>query len=266
MPLDHITIHHTVWNGVAGRLPEISCEENDDGPGHSNCAGHALSIELANNVLWDASDPIWFNHCTGNNQGNDCPASPATFSLALNLVGNVLVRRSSADPDAPLVEPSVYTHPRGAVYSAGNLLLRGSGSPVAANGKATAQQHHDFPNVTYTQATSLVQELARTAGAWPRDPMDKRLSGYLSRPIDARPPAWRDGNGVDVGDALESNAPGAPNVDSDRDGMPDSWETSHGMDPRTDDATATGRAQACAAGYTAIECYINERADQLVTN
>jgi hypothetical protein len=80
MPLDRITIHHTVWNGVAGRLPEISCEENADGPGVSNCAGHTLNIELSNNVLWDVSDPIWFNHCTGNNEGNDCPQAPKTFA------------------------------------------------------------------------------------------------------------------------------------------------------------------------------------------
>jgi hypothetical protein len=123
LPLDRLTIHHTVWNGVAGRLPEISCEENGDGPGKSNSAGHVLNIEIANNVLWDASDPIWFNHCVGNNEGNDCPTATRTFALALNLVGNVMARRSTADADAPLVEPAVYTHRGGAVHSADNLLV-----------------------------------------------------------------------------------------------------------------------------------------------
>jgi pectate lyase len=265
MPLDRITIHHTVWNGVAGRLPEISCEENGDGPGKSNCAGHTLAIELVNNVLWDASDPIWFNHCTGNNAGNDCPASPSTFSLALNLVGNVLVRRSSADPDAPLVEPSVYSHPRGAVYSADNLLLRGAGAAIAANGPSKTKARHAFPAVSVTPATSLVAALAKSAGAWPRDPMDQRLSSYLTRPIDARPASWRDGNGVDVGDALQVNrAPAGARPDADGDGMPDAWETQHGLDPRVADGSALGRVPGCANGYAALECYVNELADSLV--
>ncbi len=264
LPLDRITIHHTVWNGVAGRLPEISCEENGDGPGKSNCAGHVLNIELANNVLWDASDPIWFNHCTGNNEGNDCPTATKTFALSLNLVGNVMVRRASADADAPLVEPAVYTHRGGSVHSADNLLLRGTAA-APANGSGKSAPRHPFPAVTYTPASAVVALLARTAGPWPRDRMDERLASYLVKPIDARPAAWRNGRGVDAGDAIPAAGPSpAPPLDSDGDGMPDAWETAHGLDPRTADGAALGRAKGCNAGYAALECYVNELADARV--
>ncbi len=264
LPLDRITIHHTVWNGVAGRLPEISCEENGDGPGKSNCGGHVLNIELANNVLWDASDPIWFNHCTGNNEGNDCPTATRTFALSLNLVGNVMARRAGADPDAPLVEPAVYTHHGGSVHSADNLLLRGSAA-TPANGTGRSAPRHAFPAVSYTPASAVVALLARTAGPWPRDRMDERLASYLVKPIDARPVAWRNGRGVDAGDSVTPTAPSpALPLDSDGDGMPDAWETSHGLDPRSADAGALGRAKGCNAGYAALECYVNELAEARV--
>ncbi len=263
LSLDAITIHHTVWNGVAGRLPEMSCEENDDGPGKSNCTGHVLSIELSNNVLWDASDPIWFNRCTGNNAGNDCAPTAPSFALRLNLVGNVMVRRGSADPDGPSAEGALYTHPGGSVYAADNLLGRGAAAPAAVPSPGhPAPVRQPFPQVTYTKASALVALLARTAGPWPRDRMDERLSSYLARPIDARPPSWRSGQGVDVGDGFmaQKGAP-PPAADTDGDGMPDAWEKANGLDPSRADGATLAQVTGCPPGYTALECYLNARAD-----
>src|SRR5262249_14140236 len=120
MPLDAITLHHNAWNGVAGRLPEMSCEENGDGPGKSNCQGHVARIEIADNVMFDAFDPIWFNRCTGTNEGNDCAPSKADFQLALNLVGNQMYRRKGSDTEAPLIEANAW---RGGVFAEGNALF-----------------------------------------------------------------------------------------------------------------------------------------------
>jgi hypothetical protein len=255
MPLDGITLHHNVWNGVTGRLPEMSCEENGDGPGKSNCKGHTTRIEITSNVMWDASDPIWFNRCTGTNEGNDCPPSASDFRVALNLVGNVFVRRSSGDREAPLIEPSVWRSP---VFADQNVLLVG---PRPAGTQRTGQPaRHPFPAVTVTASKDLVALLGRSAGAFPRDPMDTRLASYLARPIDERPRA-NDGNaGLAQKDVLDAPKPGQAPRDTDGDGMPDMWEASHGLDPRKDDAT---QLRGCAPGYTAIECYVNELADQL---
>jgi hypothetical protein len=264
MPLEGITIHHSVWNGVAGRLPEMSCEDNDDGPGRTNCTGHVLPIELSNNVLWDVSDPIWFNRCTGTNAGNDCAPSAPSFALQLNLVGNVMVRRSSSDADAPLVEPAAFSHRGGAVFAADNLLFRGA-APVAAKAPSIARRH-PFPAVTYTPAGALVATLARTAGAWPRDRMDERLASYLAHGVDARPPAWQAGLGVDRHDAFAPPPHAAPaSADTDGDGIPDAWESAHGLDPRAAaDGASFGRVSGCARGYSALECYVNELADARV--
>ena len=245
-PLENITIHHSVWNGVAGRLPEMTCEENGDGKGRSNCAGRVLPIELANNVLFDVSDPIWFNRCVGNNEGNDCAAGGANFSLRLNLVGNVMMRRASADADAPFAAP-VFAHRGNAVFARDNRLFRGSAASAAGLGPGSATARHPFPPVTYTPVDALVAELAKTAGAFPRDKMDERLAGYLRVSVDARPPAWRAGRGVDRGDAFEApSAPPLPPVtDANGDGVPDGWS------PKAP----------CAPGYAPLECYLDELAE-----
>lgn len=253
MPLGDISIHHTVWNGVAGRLPELSCEDNGDGPGRSNCSGRALRIELVNNVLWDVIDPIWFNRCPGTNEGNDCPIAGSNVRLQLDLIGNLLARRSSGDDEAPLIEPHALEGPN-AIYARDNQLWFGDRSTAVAEiGAARASA------VAADPSRDLLTSLAARAGAFPRDAMDARLAGYLGRPIDERPPAWRDDRGVEPTDAFQAPlAPPAAPLDTDDDGMPDTWEAAHDRDPAIADASA-----ACGR-YTAIECYVNELADQLV--
>jgi hypothetical protein len=54
----------------------------------------------------------------------------------------------------------------------------------------------------------------------------------------------------------ELKALAAP-ADTDRDGMPDSWEASHGLDPQN---AADGSADANADGYTNLEDYLNDLA------
>lgn len=54
---------------------------------------------------------------------------------------------------------------------------------------------------------------------------------------------------------------GTPPQDSDQDGMPDSWETQHGLNPNTDDSAQDRNGD----GYTNIEEYINGLAGGAVT-
>lgn len=261
MPLDRIAIHHTVWNGVAGRLPEVSCEENGDGPGRSNCAGHVLHLELTNNVLWDASDPIWYNRCVGTNEGNDCaPGTPVAkaFRVELNAASNLVARRSNSGVDPILFEPHLLSGEGNRVFAPGNRVLSGpSMRPLAPSG-ATAR--HAFPPITVTPVEGLVGDLQRRAGAFPRDAMDARLAGYLGQPVDARPPAWVREQGIDRGDAFAVRS-AAREGDGDGDGMPDAWEAAHGARPGVPDAAEPGR---CGADYTRLECWLQERAAALV--
>jgi pectate lyase len=86
------------------------------------------------------------------------------------------------------------------------------------------------------------------AGAFPRDAVDQRILNDVKNGT---------GQGIvsqdDVGGWPELSA-GTPPPDRDEDGMPDEWETAHGLDPgNAKDATDDRDSD----GYTNIEEYIN---------
>jgi pectate lyase len=260
-PLDAISLHHMIWNGVAGRLPEVSCEENDDAPG-SACAGHRIELDLVSNLLFDVSDPIWHNRCVGTNEGNDCAVSARNVQLGLRLLANQLVRRSSADEDAPLIEASVAAVPASTLEVVGNQVCRGARCVAATVPGATsvAIARVGTPAITITPADQLASVLGADAGAWPRDAMDRRVLGYLAGApgsVDRRPAAWASEQGIDRGDALVAPAADPAPPDGDGDGMSDEWERARGLDPAAAGASASGAA-VCGAGYTMLECYLAE--------
>lgn len=95
--------------------------------------------------------------------------------------------------------------------------------------------------------------LARS-GAFPRDAVTTRIIDEVKN---------RTGRfGLQAGDRpadlMTGLTAGAPPADGDNDGMPDAWESSHGLNPGANDS-ATVRP----SGYTAIEEYLNELADQI---
>ena len=116
-------------------------------------------------------------------------------------------------------------------------------------------------------STSVRAYALANAGAFPRDPMDRRLMGNVaagtfdSRPINTNP----------ANDALALNytgtAPAAP-ADTDNDGMPDAWEAAHGLNPAVQDhnGTSVSVSMTGVAGYTNLECYLNELAVLRVRN
>lgn len=270
--LANLSLHHNVWNGVAGRLPEISCEENGDGPGTTNCSGRRLAIEISNNVMFDVSDPVYYNRCTGTNEGNDCSASSRNFLLDLNFVGNVMHRRSTL-PVLAIFAPELNRSSSNNAFWDDNQLVSGGRSARATLSLASRPARLDQPPVTLVASGELQAQLQRTAGAFPRDPMDTRLAGYLSAAVESRPASWTGGNGVDRGDGLRLSYTTAPPIPADRDndGMPDEWETAHGLDPACPGAglgilaaRPDNGVPGCVPGYTDLECYLNELAERIV--
>ncbi len=97
-----------------------------------------------------------------------------------------------------------------------------------------------------------VDLLLAQAGAFPRDGM--ALADNLE--IQDRTGDW--GKRIPA-DLMEGLTATTPPLDTDNDGMPDSWELSQGLQPAVADHNTV-----MASGYTAIEEYINQLADQLL--
>lgn len=268
---DNLSIHHNLWNRIGGRMPEISCESPD-------CEGRTIDIELSNNMAWDPRIAIYYNPSI--EQGNtDAPR----FHLNLNWVNNYWAAPGSFTHG--MILDNFLSEAENSLYFSGNRMnlypdledveLAWCCDDFSVNGPnmtpplaAMLSARHDFPAITYTPADDLTQYMIDNVGAFPRDPMDRRLVGSLETGIFSA--AAID---VDQGDAWETNAaPEAP-TDTDNDGMPDDWEGEHGLDPNMQDHNGTGLSSndangiyGCITGYTNLECYLNELAHLLVTS
>jgi len=108
------------------------------------------------------------------------------------------------------------------------------------------------PITTQSAAVACPAVLAGV-GAFPRDTVTTRIVDETENRTgswDAHRPA----------NLLLGLTAGTPPVDTDGDGIPDTWEATHGLDPN--DAADANDTQ--PSGYMAIEEYINGLADELV--
>jgi hypothetical protein len=268
--LSRLSIHHNVWNRIIGRLPEVSRES----PG---LTGNVMDLELSNNLLWDEGYFVEFKREAFPDSGD--PPEPIYYRL--NWVENFAQPRagfgygmvSFPDPYAPNATTTYFAGDRMSLYPAledwelnyccDDFPVGGPGGPPPTYEQPS---RHAFPAITYHSSTTLRPTLAAHAGAFPRDPMDRRLMApVVAATID---PAARDAN--PYGDAfLFDFPPGSPPpspTDTDADGMPDSWELAHGLEPTTPDHNGNELSVPLTgiAGYTNLECYLNELADALV--
>lgn len=275
--LDRVTVHHTCWNRILGRMPELSRES-------AAAAGSTMRLELTNNLLWDPGFYVDVNATTvsGSTEG-----SPVFYEL--NWVGNFAHLRPGHPYglmglalNAPNLTTTYFSGNRTNLYPGRadyQLLYCCDDYPAtvadpsllpypdpASPPPFARPERHPFPAVTLTPSDSLVEWMSRNVGAFPRDPMDTRLLAPLSTGV--LDPAPRDTN--PYGDALltafPAGAPPPPPLDTDGDGMPDDWETEHGLDPRLPGPNGTGLSLPLlgVAGYTDLEVYLAWLSDRLV--
>jgi len=136
-------------------------------------------------------------------------------------------------------------------YVQGNL--RDDGTEVRQTKGKVLTTPVEAPQVTTHDPREAYKRVLASAGAFPRDPVTRRTI----REVRTRGGRW--GRREPKGGLMAGLKPMRPPNDSDRDGMPDAWETRHGLDPQTDDSATRMRS-----GYTAIEEYVNGRAAELL--
>lgn len=274
--LTRLALHNNVFNRIVGRYPEFSRESV--GAGNS-----VMDVELSNNLYWDMGYFVDINNT--NISGSD---SGQPIYYQLNFAHNYAVARSAAQPE-PMRYGMVHmatpqgAQPRTTTWFMGNQMnlypdrsdyglmhccndypdeLRSSTPPAYA-----VAQRHNFPGMGYASATDLPALGVLRAGAFPRDPMDKRLmQAVRQREIALTPrhinPA---GDGSALPWANGTQPPAAPQ-DSDGDGMPDTWERANGLNPQAQDHQGTQLSMPLLGmpGYTNLEVYLHLLSEQRV--
>ncbi len=273
-PQDSISIHHNIWNRIGGRMPEFSCES-------AYCGVHPLNIELSNNLIWDQAINIWYN----SNIDQTAPTAIDSFFLNMNWVNNFSVSRPGYT--GGMISHDFMNFPDNHFYASGNKMNLYStysdydlfyccndfsspgNNPNTDFGVLTQESvRHPFPLITYTPTIQLTNYVYANVGAFPRDSMDRRLFSFLPTNTPALVPVDSADHYHDafILDFNPSNPP-LPLTDSDNDGMPDYWETAHGLNNVVQDHNGTNLSTSITgiAGYTNLECYINCLSDFLVS-
>ena len=108
------------------------------------------------------------------------------------------------------------------------------------------------PHMTTHSPQEAYRLVLATAGCFPRDVVTERII----EEVRSGTGSWGRKEPKDLIEGLPSTK---PPLDSDGDGMPDTWEESRQLNPRHDDST-----KVMPSGYTAIEDYLNELAAKLI--
>lgn len=268
-PLQNVALIGNLWFHLGGRLPEISCEENEN-YGTSNCKDSRLHIEISRNFYMDPGAASMFENTDASQR-----------YLDLNWFGNVSHARASFPYG--MIAAGFVTEAKNAIYASENSMNLYparkdldlayccndySASAQAATVAATVRStRHEFPDLGRWDSVSgsLQEAIAASVGPFPRDPRTLRYTQAVqSDSIPGGDYTAVAPGGTDL-DAYEPVAGCTATVptDTDGDGMPDTWEASHGLSSAdATDGNATGLSVSLmgAAGYTNLESYLHETA------
>ena len=282
-PQDQLSVLKNLWYRIGGRLPEITCEASSypADPGSSaDCQTRTLDLEVSNNLYFDPNFLIWYNRDVDQNN------ALGPYRQLLNLVNNEMLVRNSFPYGFALHE--LLDVANNQLFVSGNKLSRyplladyelfyccndfAANAPNTDPGSAThlgARLAHG--TVSYIATAALRGNLLANSGAYPVDPMDRRIRANVASsvidPTSHDIPLANDAFDLD----FPAGSPPAAPVDSDNDGMPNPFELQHaalGLNPNLADhnGTALSLPLTGVSGYTNLEVYLNLLADSLVSD
>ncbi len=228
-PTTRISYHHNLAAHHGGRcLPHMHWDDAVTEP---------VVIDLTNNVTYNCGFSVGLYANT--------PEADSQL-LSFNLVGNSMLRGPDSPPGG-----SQFAMPTGsAVYAEDNIF---EGGEILSPDRDVTRLDSSPSTMTVAAnpADEALELVLRYAGALPHDAMDRRV---------AREVRNQEGELGHFDDPLINGNAAAP-PDSDRDGMPDTWEESRGLDPNDADDAADDPD---ADGYTNVEDYLNELVESLL--
>jgi pectate lyase len=230
---EHVTIHHNLLAHNDYRNPEVS--------------NHGLT-DVVNNVIYD------YEHKAISS--TDVEGVHERF----NWVANYIQRGPSSTDQYHELNLHPMTGAGWTVYANGNIgPFRTSNSEPNTDSFGPLDRKYVVGSPAFTgtgisttsAATALSDVLADAGATKPsRDPVDTRIVSDV-----------RHGTGHLIDSPSQVGgyptlAAGTPPRDSDHDGIPDAWETNHGLNP----TNAADAERVTSSGYTWLERYLNELA------
>lgn len=253
-------------NRIGGRLPQVQFDP-------VQVQQQEMDIDLSYNVMWDPGATIYFtNFATETQKYYD-----SWFHA--NLINNYYHVRPTFTQG---MFSHSFVHVKDQLYVKGNRmniypaysdyqLFYGNTDFYKYNpskgkiGGTKLSQPHNFPTINETPTADLLDYMVENVGAFPRDPMDRRLIGFVDR-REIDPTHWRD-KGADDGYRFDWQQAPLPPLDSDDDGMPDEWELLNGLDPLVKDHTGKSLSQRYlgSEGYDNLEVYLEMLSRHVIT-
>jgi len=242
---DHgdVTIHHNLFAHHQKRAPLIGCD----------------IVDHRNNVIYNMLLPFIFHPMDMNRRR---PGKPFRFNLVANtfLSGPNVKNHMKGRPLDKLIwnRPNTHLHAQCNTCS----WLDGDGRAVST-AKPLAKRAWPAPPVQTQSAPASCKLVLAHSGCLPRDAVSKRTV----KEVRSSTGSW--GRHEPPGGLLTGLKVAKSPADTDADGMPDTWERAHKLDPADpNDAAKTVPAGASPKdrhqGYTWIEFYVNDLADKLI--
>lgn len=198
-------------------------------------------VEVVNNLLYNGV--VEFAEIWENNGGTP-----------VSIVGNYFRAGPNSKPGFAhgLVYHALGSTGHARLYDKGNVF-----DGVLAENDGVAGIRVSAPpcpiTVPVTSAQAAYEAVLDHSGALPRDAVDRRIVGEVRS---------RSGHIVSGFGDLPVIAPGKPYSDKDNDGMDDSWETAHGLNP--DKFDAWGRSD--GGGWTNLDKFLDDLSKKRVAN
>jgi pectate lyase len=230
-----VSWYHNLWAHNNSRNPRL-------GDNYGN--GTHPMFDVRNNVMYDYGDI-----CSGLTQG----------IFTANYVGNYIRSGPSSKAKFPIhigAESDIQFYLSGNVMVGNEALTADNAKFVDApeiNGKRQVQivaKPFDAPPFAPLSAQDAYKAVLAAVGACKpvRDPVDARIVNEVREGIGKIINSQKD-----VGGWPELKSAPAP-ADSDHDGMPDDWETTHGLNPND---PSNAQADPDEDGYTNLEEFLN---------
>jgi len=262
-----VSVLHNLYAHLKGRLPRVGTES-----GALTVAGVGAFNDFRNNVFYNwlgtagtgaGSQPSQ-NNFIGNfylaGAGGDNPSGGTSTAVTTSSGGTSIFSGSDATNTKVFHSGNVKDTNKDGDASDGTALANSDFGSSAFQSAAFTQT--PYYGATDAAATAFTRVLDYTGARWwSRAAVDTRLVNE-TRAGTGKIVAWADDPfNSSASEGTEWRALNAtPTVsrpagfDTDNDGMPDAWETMHGLNP----AVADNNGDADADGYTNLEEYMNE--------